>query len=137
MFHSAVHNIDSSIYTSDQKEAWASTRPDYDFWFNRLPNKQPLLAIVGNRVAGFMELESDGYIDCAYTHPDFQRAGVASQIFNHLLLKAKKNNIRRLYVEASLIAIPFFESRGFSYTKENHIEPKGVKLVNFTMEKYI
>jgi len=77
----------------------------------------------------------DGHIDCAYTHPDFQRQGVASKLFDHLVTEAIQNNITRLYVEASLIAKPFFESRGFSFVKENEIERKGVRLMNFTMEK--
>jgi len=135
LFHSAVHNIDSSVYNCQQKEAWASTPPDYDFWFIRLNEKKPFLAMVGNRVAGFMELESDGHIDCAYTHPVFQREGVAGKLLDHLVAEAIQNNIARLYVEASLIARPFFESRGFSFVKENEIARKGVRLVNFTMVK--
>ena len=104
---------------------------------SRLNEKKPFLAIVGDRVAGFMELESDGHIDCAYTHPDFQRIGIASKLLDKLVTEAVKINITRLYVEASLIAKPFFESRGFSCIKENQIERKGVRLVNFTMEKYL
>ena len=84
-----------------------------------------------------MELESDGHIDCAYTHPDFQRVGIASKLLDHLIAEALKINITRLYTEASLIAKPFFEIRGFSCIKKNQIERKGVSLVNFTMAKNI
>lgn len=99
--------------------------------------KKPFIAIIENRVAGFIELDADGHIDCTYTHPDFQGKGVASALYKHLLAEARRRNIKRLYVEASLIAKPFFEHRGFSVVKKNAIQRNGVFLVNFSMEKYL
>lgn len=128
LFHSAVHNIDPASYTCEQKEAWAPTPPDYDFWFSRLNEKKPFLAIVGDRVAGFLELESNGHIDCAYTHPDFQRIGIASKLLDHSVAEAVKMNITRLYVEASLIAKPFFESLGFHASKKIRLNERALDL---------
>ncbi len=81
-----------------------------------------------------MELDADGHIDCTYTHPDFQGKGVASSLYDYLLMQAKQAGIKRLYVEASFIAKPFFEHRGFSVVKKNEVQRKGVSLVNFSME---
>ncbi|PIE48167.1 MAG: histone acetyltransferase [Gammaproteobacteria bacterium] len=135
LFHQSVHAIDSNVYTAEQKEAWAPTPPDYKFWSRRLNNKKPFVAIMNERVAGFIELEPDGHIDCVYTHPDFQSHGVASALYEYLLMKAKCNGMQRLYVEASIIAKAFFVKRGFSVVKKNEIKCKGITLVNFTMEK--
>lgn len=135
VFYQSVHAIDSSIYTAEQKEAWAPTPPDYEHWVMRLDKKKPFLAIIDHCVAGFMELDHDGHIDCAYTHPDFQGCGVASTLYVHLLAAARTQGIQRLQVEASYIAKPFFERRGFSLVKRNEMKRKGQVLVNFTMEK--
>ncbi|MDW6094580.1 GNAT family N-acetyltransferase [Vibrio rhizosphaerae] len=137
LFYQSVHAIDPSVYTPEQQEAWAPTRIDYERWFKRLSHKQPWVAIMDNRVAGFIELDADGHIDCTYTHPDFQGIGVASSLYEHLLAKATEMGLERLYVEASLIAKPFFSRRGFSVIKQNELQRNGAFLINFTMEKYL
>lgn len=137
LFHKSVHAIDSAIYTSEQKEAWAPTPPDYVRWSERLNEKKPFIAIVNDRVVGFIELDADGHIDCIYTHPDFQGNGVATALYAYLLVEAKNRNIKRLYVEGSLIAKSFFEHRGFSVVKKNELSRNGVTLVNFVMENYL
>lgn len=135
LFHDAVHAIDKSVYTSGQKEAWAPTPPDYRQWADRLTRTQPYVALIHSRVAGFCELESDGHIGCLYTHPDFQRRGVATALYAHLRKETAKRGLSRLYVEASLIARPFFEHRGFVLVRTNKVERQGQTLVNFSMEK--
>lgn len=135
LFHQSVHAIAPWIYSPEQKEAWASSPVDYERWAERLKRKQPLLALIDGRVAGFMELDADGHIDCAYTHPDFQRRGVASALYAQLLAQARARNLTRLHVEASLVARPFFERRGFTVLRKNEVQRQGVILVNFLMEK--
>ena len=137
LFHASVHAIDDQIYAPEQKEAWAPTPPDYAAWAGRLAVKQPFVAIINDRVAGFMGLDPDGHIDCAYTHPDFQCRGVASALYNHLVTEAGNRKLKRLYVEASIVARPFFERRGFTLLHENNVQRNGVTLINYTMEKYI
>jgi putative acetyltransferase len=137
LFHQSVHAIDPSVYTSEQKKAWAPTPPNYEQWAERLNEKRPFIAIIDDQVVGFMELDADGHIDCTYTHPDFQGKGVASTLYEYLLLEARSRGIKHLYVEASLIAKPFFEHRGFSVVKKNEVQKNGVSLVNFSMEKYL
>lgn len=137
LFHLSVHAIDPSVYTPEQKEAWAPTPSNYEFWSKRLNEKRPFIAIIDDKVVGFMELDVDGHIDCTYTHPDFQGQGIASTLYEYLLSEAKKRDIKHLYVEASLIAKSFFEHRGFSVVKKNVVQRNGVSLVNLSMEKYL
>jgi len=137
LFHQSVHAIDPLIYSPEQKEAWAVTPPDYAKWSLRLDEKRPFVAIVDGCVAGFIELDADGHIDCTYTHPDFQGMGVASALYEYLLTAARLRNIERLYVEASFIAKPFFEHRGFTTVKKNTVQRNNVVLINFIMEIHI
>ena len=137
LFYKSVHAIDDSVYTKEQKEAWAPTPVDYERWAERLKKKKPFIALIEKRVVGFIELDSDGHIDRAYTHPDFQGKGVASTLYQYLLVEAKARGIERLYVEASFMAKPFFEHRGFSVVKKNELQRNGVSLVNFSMQLYL
>lgn len=86
LYHASVHAIDPSIYTEKQQEAWAPTPPNYDAWHERLKITQPFLALVENKIVGFIELENDGHIDCAYTHPHYQKCGVMTHLYNYIRL---------------------------------------------------
>jgi len=135
LFHDSVHQTARSYYSKEAIEAWAPTPPDYLKWVDRLNRKKPFLALHDSKVVGFIELESDGHIDCLYTHKDFQRSGVAQSLYLHLENEARKRGINRLYVDASFLAKPFFEKHYFKLVKENIVHRNGVKLTNFTMEK--
>lgn len=84
-----------------------------------------------------MELDPDGHIDCAYVSPLFQRQGVASALLKHVIGVAKKQNIKQLYVEASIMAKPLFESFGFVIKHENQVVRNNIVLLNYTMVKTI
>ncbi|SJK83821.1 GNAT family N-acetyltransferase [Halomonas elongata] len=135
LFHQLVHSIDPSVYSPEQQEVWEPTPPDYERWSQRLKEKKPFIAIIDNRIADFIELDPDGHIDYIYTHPDFLGCGVASVLFEYLLKQAMSLNLERLYVEASCVARPFFENRGFSIIQRDEVKRHGVTLVNFTMER--
>lgn len=137
LFHDSVHYIGRFHYTKEEIEAWAPTPPDYKKWSERLNHKKPYLAVRDSKVIGFIELESNGHIDCLYTHKDFQRCGVARSLYLHLEKEAKAKGIKRLYVEASHIAKPFFEKQNFKLVKKNTVVRNGVKLPYFKMEKCI
>ncbi len=136
LFYQAVWRSDDEVYNAEQKAVWAP-KPDYVLWHKRLADKQPWLAKIDQRIAGFIELDPDGHIDCTYTHPDYQGQGVASALYQQLELTASNRDLQRLYVEASIIAQPFFQRWGFSVVKENIIQRDGVTLSNFTMEKLL
>ena len=89
LFYMSVHAINSAIYSEAQKNAWAPFPIDYIAWKQRLEHKKPYLLIINNQVAGFIELEADGHIDCAYVSPIFQRKGVGTQLLTHVLSIAK------------------------------------------------
>ena len=135
LFHRAVHAVDPQIYSLEQQEAWAPSPPDYRLWAQRLERKRPWLALIDERVAGFIELDPDGHIDCLYVHPEFQRRGVAGALYAHLEFAALQRGLTLLYVEASQIAQPFFEKRGFHTLETNRVLRDGVLLVNHSMEK--
>lgn len=137
LFYDAVYAIDDCVYSKQQKQAWAPMPVDYDHWNTRLAAKKPSLLIINGNVAGFIELESDGHIDCAYVLPQFQRQGVATVLFTHILVLAKKRGLKYLYVEASIDAKAFFETLAFVVEKENKIIRNGIFLINYSMHREI
>ncbi|MDD2383818.1 MAG: GNAT family N-acetyltransferase [Sulfurospirillaceae bacterium] len=135
LHHAAVHAIEPFIYSLKQQEAWAHTPPNYPYWKKRLALKKPFVAVFEESIVGFIELEVDGHIDCAYTHPYYQKRGVMTKLYAYIEALAYQKGIKRLYVEASLVSQSFFEKRGFVLLHHNVLTRNGCVLMNATMEK--
>ena len=135
LFHSTIHAIDTDIYSKAEQEAWCPTPPDYQMWLKRLDNTQPWIAIFGSRLAGFIELKDDGYIDCFYVHPDFQKRGIARKLYDHILDLAHQKKLSQLSVDASKVAMPIFKKWGFKIKRVNKISRKNQVLINYHMYK--
>ncbi|PYF80533.1 GNAT family acetyltransferase [Marinomonas alcarazii] len=133
LFHGSVHSISSDIYSAAQLEAWAPTPPGYTMWKERLAITKPFVATIDDVVVGFIELESDGHIDCLYVHRNYQRRGVALALFKHASDEAIKNGCEIMYVEASILAKAFFEKMGFDVQAENIVQKNHQELINYSM----
>ena len=83
---------------------------------------------------GFRQDRAEGFIDLLYVHPEFQRQGVACELFAELCSWAERRGIRHLRSEVSITARPFFESAGFRVVERQVVERRGVWFSNFVME---
>jgi putative acetyltransferase len=64
----AVRNGPSK-YTDAQRAAWVPVRRSGAAWDTRLAAKDIVLGRNGDRIFGFMSIQSGGYIDFAYIRP--------------------------------------------------------------------
>lgn len=134
IFCRAVHEIASLDYTPEQCLAWSSIEPNYDYWKKRCEFKRPFVIEINSSIAGFLELDTDGHIDCAYVNPDFSRQKVMTKLVKHAIKTAFAMEIPRIYVEASYCIRPLFEKEGFDLISEQTVNCNGVQLTNFVME---
>ena len=130
----AIHRLAAKDYTASQLEAWCGTKTDEEAWRRRCELKQPFVKELNGRVAGFIELDPDGHIDCTYVDPDFARRGVMSEIMEAVKDEARALGLTRLFAEVSITARPFFEKHGFHHVQDNEVHIEGETLVNFIME---
>lgn len=137
IFYDSIHQVATEHYSADQIHAWAPLPKDYAGWQQRLDAKPPFVAEIDGVIVGFITLEADGHIDWTYTHPSYQRRGIAGKLYQHLEDVARGMGISRLYVEASYLARPFFEQRGFTVERRNHTQRHGQTLTNWSMEKHL
>lgn len=134
IFTRAIHEIAAEYYTAEQLWAWSDRAPNVEHWKKRCELKRPFVYVIESQVAGFLELDPDGHIDCAYVHPDYQRRGVVTQLANYAVETCFAMNVNRLDVDASICARPLFEKMGFTLIRENLVMIKGVELLNYKME---
>ncbi|MEH2334830.1 GNAT family N-acetyltransferase [Nostoc sp.] len=110
---------------------------DIDVWIKGLGSKFTYVAEEQGKIIGFGELEANGHIGRFYCHKDFQRKGIGKKILEQLESKAKALGIEKLFTEASSTAKPFFGSQNFIVVKQQEVERRGQKLINFIIEKKI
>lgn len=134
IFTRAIQETASACYSAEQCQAWSDAKPNPDHWRKRCELKRPFVAVSEDRIAGFLELDPDGHIDCLYVDPDFARQGVATLLARHAITTCFGMGLPRLYVEASHCAKPLFEKLGFVVTAENLVRIRGQELTNFRME---
>ncbi|WP_197489065.1 GNAT family N-acetyltransferase [Planctomyces sp. SH-PL14] len=137
LFRDTIRRVNIRDYPASQITAWASDEIDASAWCRRFEDRFVVVAEDSSeppRVAGFAELEPDGHIDRVYVSADHQRQGVGRAMLQAILAEAERQGLERLFVEASLTALPFFESLGFSTIARQTVECRGERLVNVRME---
>jgi putative acetyltransferase len=91
-----------------------------------------ITAAQDKRLLGFISLTSDGLLDYFYVHPQAQRKGVASALFNCL---EGKNGLTSLHNHVSHTAFPFFKAKGFQYRAQQTVIIRGETIDNHLMTK--
>jgi putative acetyltransferase len=134
LFRAAVRGIAARHYAPEQIQAWADAIDARTFG-ERCARKDTWVAMIGDRVAGFSDLEPDGHIDMLYVHPDFERRGVARALLQHIEGLAHAAGMTRLYTEASITARPVFEAMGLRVLSPQTVTVRGQAMTNYRMHK--
>lgn len=137
LFHDTIRTVNLGDYTEEQVKAWAPDDIYFRDWEAKCVSKYTLVAEKNGIITGFAQLEGDGHIDCFYCHKDFQGLGVGRLLCNGIEKEAQNHGLRRLFVEASITAKPFFLKMGFSTIEEQIVKTRGAEFTNFRMEKYL
>lgn len=138
IYYHTIHRINCRDYSKEQLNVWApeaSLQPER--WLDRFQRTKPFVATVNEKVVGFAEFERNGHIDCFYCHHDWIGKGVGSALVKVINQKAVEYGLDKIFAEVSITARPFFEGKGFKVILEQEVGRKGIKLVNFQMEKTI
>lgn len=131
LFYNTVHAVNKKDYTDKQLDVWATGTVDLERWNRSFLEHYTLVAVEGNLLVGFGDIDKTGYLDRLYVHKDFQGQGIATAICNGLEQAVNQTII----VHASITAKPFFEKRGYTVIKEQQVERQGILLTNFVMKK--
>ena len=137
LFKETIRRVNARDYNPEQIRAWAADEIDLAAWTERFRGRFAVVAIDGEQFAGFTELEDNGHIDRFYVSADHQREGIGRQLLAAIVAQAQRQGIARLYLEASITALPFFASQGFRTIAQQMVTARGVEFVNVRMERII
>lgn len=132
IFTSAISEVCSKDYSEKKIRAWLPSEYHADRWKERLEGINSYIAKFQRNIAGYADIQKDGYIDHFFIGSRYQSKGIGSTLMGTLL---KNSNSDRIYSHVSLTARSFFEKKGFVVVKENTVEMRGVELRNYIMER--
>ena len=139
IFYRSVREGGRRAYSPSQVEAWAPSVPPASLYERKARDGRLLLVTVN--VAGepiaYGDLEPSGHIDHLFCIPEAIGTGAASRLYDCLEVQAHEWDLKRLFVEASELAKPFFEHKGFSVLERNNFIRHGVLMHNYRMEKIL
>ncbi|MGL4741624.1 MAG: GNAT family N-acetyltransferase [Sarcina sp.] len=132
LFYNTVHTINSKDYSKEQLNVWAVDEIDLKSWNNSLKENYTLVAFKDDIIVGFGDINKTGYLDRLYVHKEYQGRGIATAICN----KLEKKITSSIVTHASITAKTFFEKRNYKMIRQQHVERKGVILINYIMKKF-
>jgi 8-oxo-dGTP pyrophosphatase MutT (NUDIX family)/GNAT superfamily N-acetyltransferase len=136
--NAAIRSLASAAYSEEQIEYWLQSLAAPGFSVGS-PGKVTLLEEIDGRAAGFGQLDTEtGQVERVYVAPEFARRGVASRLLERIEQAARQSGLARVYVDATLNAVPFYENAGYSTLQpSDHSLPGGVSFTCMTMVKQL
>lgn len=137
LFRQTLTVLNIEDYTSEEIADWVSCGYHDERWRELVNDYYMLVADdrLGNKLAGFAALSSQGYLNSMFVHVDYLYQGVASALWNRLEEWAKEQHVREVTADVSITALTFFQKQGFVIEKEQLWRANKLLLKNYRMSK--
>ncbi len=135
VFHSAIHRIAARDYTPEQLQAWAPADMNRDLWRDRMRGIRPFVAEIDGRIAGYADVQDNGYIDHFFVSGHHPRQGIGNALMARIDEEARRLSLAELSADVSRTAQPFFERHGFTVVELRYPLRRGVVIPNAYMRK--
>lgn len=135
LFNDTIKNINKKDYTDAEIENWAIKKLDKDIWNKKFKESFTVLAFYNNKLVGFINLYSSGYLDMLYIDYRYTRLGIGKKLLKIVEDYSKLNKLKYIIVDSSITAKEFFKRQDYIFLKENKIPRNSQVLTNFTLIK--
>ena len=135
VFISAISAVKESAYSNNQKKAWQTSVQNHDKWLNRIRNQYFMICELDKQIIGFASIDHKNYLDVLFVDPKFHRKGIASSLYKHIENQARKSDLDYIETHSSLVALDFFQRKGFTLIKEQEVQIQDQRLTNYILRK--
>lgn len=135
LFTNTILNINIRDYSAEQVKIWSNRVKDKARWLAKITDQYFLLVEAGEELIGVGSMTPDGYLDMMYVSHLHQGKGIARLLVEQLESFAREQKVKRIKVDVSLTARPFFERMGYSVVSPQQVSMNGVIFDNFIMVK--
>lgn len=133
LFKEAVASINIRHYTPEQIAVWTDINENK--WQEELEKNISFIAELDSIIIGFADMTHKGYLDRLYVHKNYQLRGIALRLIKAIEKEARTLGLTSIYTYCSITAKIPAERVGFKLVQEQSVERKGLKLINYYMEK--
>ena len=137
VFYSSIHLIACRDYSLAQIDAWAPADFESQRWSDLIRKIRPFVVEVDNQIAGYADLQHDGYIDHFYVSGLYPRQGVGRCLMARIFEEAALLELKVLSSNVSKTAEPFFCACGFNVVRRTSVKRNGVSIPNAAMLKIL
>jgi putative acetyltransferase len=137
LFRDAVHAINIQHYSPEQIAVWAPEEIDEEKWHKKLSAMITFVAEINGIIVGFADMTHEGYLDHLYIHKDYQGRFIAVHLLRAIEKTARELGLSKITTHCSITVKLPAERMGFKVIKEQTVERKGVKMINYVMEKVL
>ena len=111
----AVMELCRNDYTTDQLEGWVNKSPPEKYLW-RIGTQQIFIAEIDGKMLGYVRWYPKTNELCSIcVEPEYARQGIATKLMEVAYRDAVKQNVETLWLDASLTAVPFYQSLGWDY----------------------
>ena len=135
IFQASIEELAEEDYDEGQRAAWAGAADDEAAFGAGLQKDLTLVAVLQGAPVGFASLEGKEHLRMLYVYPPVARQGVGALLADAIEKMAGARGAKRLEVDASDTARPFFETRGYEAQLRQTVEIGGEWLGNTRMVK--
>ncbi len=136
MHRSAIRDVASTHYTSEQIEAWAG-RLSPASYSEPIENKILFVAVDTGQICGFSQLDpKNSVVEAVYVLPSHLRRGLGSRLLSALESIAQASGLTQLTLDASLNSVSFYEQASYRRVRSiDHELNSGVSIPCVVMRK--
>ena len=135
LYFDSILSIDESIYTQEQKRAWASQAWDNKIFDLSINQGKGWLINNDGKIIGFATRYPKNRISLLYCKGDSQRKGFGTILLHKLEKEAKSEGLTSLSTEASLISYGLFLKNDWKIIRKEKIIIKNIIFERYKMNK--
>ena len=136
LFHQTVLTNAPQHYTLEQTKTWASFATDAAHFRQLVLGVTTYVAVNDADILGFAGIGEDGHVASAYVRHDCLHQGIGSSLMETVLAYAERQNIQRLYAEASEFSLGLFKKFGFNVYDTEVVDRQGVQFKRYLVERH-
>ena len=126
------------LYSAEQVRSWLQGLSSRDYAL-LIEETSSFVALEDDVVIGYANLiprgPGDGELALLYVRPDYHRQGCGRVLVEAVEREARAGSMRRLWVDASLLAAPLLETMGFQVVERRTRTVDGVDFANTWLVK--
>lgn len=135
LYRETTRIINGRDYAPAQIDIWVSYGWNVDAWAKRFLANTTYVAVEGDCIIGFADIEPNGHIGFFYCHHLWQRKGVGTALYTALERSARELHLAKLYAEVSVSAQHFFTAMGYETLAMWENTVAGLPARQFIMQK--